>query len=141
MKKTGFGVLIVAALFGLLGCAHVTNQLTGDDVQPDHFCRVLSEPDPLLMGNWKVTYPSALETGGTGSNAAEYRLIKYEGKYALYFHRLSPERKKTYVGWREWTINGTEIISDTGVKIFTRDGQVFLQWQGEKPTQMYRAGQ
>jgi hypothetical protein len=53
---------------------------------------------------------------------------------------VSLDRKKRYMGWREWNINGTEIISDTGVKIFTRDGQVFLEWQGEKPIRMYRSG-
>jgi hypothetical protein len=140
MKKMGIKVLIVVVFFGLVGCASVSNQLTSSDVTPYHFCRVLNEPDPMLMGNWKASFESTLDTGGRGSNSAEYRLIKYDGKYALYFHRLSPEHKKAYVGWREWTIDGTQITSDTGVTIFTRDGQVFLEWQGEKPTKMYRSG-
>ncbi len=141
MKPVSIKLLIIVVFFSLVGCASVSNQLTSSDVKPDHFCRVLNEPDPMLMGNWKVNFQSTLDTGGRGSNTAEYRLIKYEGKYALYFHRISPEHKKAYVGWREWTINGTEITSDTGVKIFTRDGQVFLEWQGEKPARMFRSGQ
>ena len=140
MKEMGIKVLIVVVFFGLVGCASMSNQLTSAEVTPDHFCRVLNEPDPMLMGKWKVDYESTMDTGGTGSNTAEYRLIKYEDKYALYFYRMSPERKKRYVGWREWTIDGTQITSDTGVTIFTRDGQVYLQWQGEKATKMYRSG-
>jgi hypothetical protein len=138
MKQMGTNVLVFVVFVGLVGCTSMSNQLTGADVKPGSFCRVLNEPDPMLMGNWKVNYESTLDAGGSGSNIAEYRLIKYEDKYALYFYRMSPERKKSYVGWREWTIDGTEITSDTGVKIFTRDGQVFLEWQGEKPTKMYR---
>jgi hypothetical protein len=140
MKKMTAKVLIVVVFFGLVGCASMSGQLDGAAGKPDAFCRVLKEPDPMLMGSWKVSYEGSLDTGGTGSNTAEYRLIKYEDQYALYFYRVSLDRKKRYMGWRDWTINGTEITSTTGVKIFTRDGQVFLEWQGEKPTKMYRSG-
>jgi hypothetical protein len=140
MKKMGIKLLIVVVFFGLVGCASMSIQLDGAEGKPDSFCRVIKEPDPMLMGSWKVNYESTLDTGGSGSNTAEYRLIKYEDKFALYFYRVSLDRKKKYMGWREWTINGTEITSDTGVKIFTRDGQVFLEWQHEKPIKMYRSG-
>jgi hypothetical protein len=138
MKKMGSKLLIVVAVLGLVGCASTSNQLAGAEGKPDFFCRVLKEPDPMLMGAWRVNYESTLDAGGSGSNTAEYRLIKYEDKYALYFYRVSLDRKKRYMGWREWTINGTEITSDTGVKIFTRDGEVFLEWQGETATKMHR---
>jgi hypothetical protein len=140
MKKIGVKLLLVAVFIGLAGCASMSNQLAGAEGKPDVFCRILKEPDPLLMGSWKVTYESTLDTGGAASNTAEYRLIKVEDKYALYFYRVSLDRKKRYMGWREWTINGTDISSVTGVRIFTRDGQVFLEWQGEQPTKMYRTG-
>jgi hypothetical protein len=140
MRKIGIKVLIVAVLFGLVGCASVSNYMDGAEGKPDSFCQVIKEPDPMLMGSWKVNYQGNLDTGGSGSNTAQYRLVKYEDKYALYFYRVSLDRKKKYMGWRNWTINGTEITSDTGVKIFTRDGEVFLEWQGEPPTKMYRSG-
>jgi len=136
----GTGVLIVIIFLGFLGCASVSNYSDGAVGKPDSFCRVITEPDPMLMGSWKVNYEAKLDTGGSGSNTAEYRLIKYDDKYALYFYRVSLDRKKRYMGWREWTINGTEITSDTGVKIYTRDNQVFLEWQGERPVKMYRSG-
>jgi hypothetical protein len=140
MKKMGTKVLIVVVFFGLVGCASMSNMMNGAEGKPDTFCRVIKEPDPMLMGGWKVNFESTLDTGGPGSNTAEYRLIKYEDKYALYFYRVSLDRKKKYMGWRDWTIDGTQITSDTGMTIFTRDGQVFLEWQGEKPAKMYRSG-
>lgn len=81
-----------------------------------------------------------LEEGGWDTDPVEYRLIKYEDKYALYFYRVSRGGKKKYMGWREWTINGTEVLSDTGVKIFTQNGEVFFVWQDGKPTKMTRTG-
>jgi hypothetical protein len=140
MKRMGGKVLIVIVLFGLVGCASLSNMMTGAEGKPDNFCRVIKEPDAMLMGSWKVEFESTLDTGGAGSNTAEYRLIKYEDKYALYFYRVYLDRKKPYMGWRDWTIDGTQITSDTGVTIFTRDGQVFLQWQSGKPVKMYRSG-
>jgi hypothetical protein len=139
MKKMGARVLIVVVFFGLVGCASMSNMTAGAEGKPDTFCRVIKEPDPMLMGSWKAEFESTLDTGGWGSNTAEYRLMKYEDKYALYFYRVSLDRKKPFMGWRDWTINGTQITSDTGVTIFTRDGQVFLQWQSEKPAKMHRS--
>ena len=138
MKNIYTKVLLFIVFLVLVGCASVTNQLDGSSGTPDYFCRVIKEPDPTLMGSWKVTYESNLNTGGSGTNTAEYRLIEYDDKYALYFYRVSLDRKKRYMGWREWTINGNEIVSDTGVKIFTKDGQVYLEWQNEKPVKMSR---
>ncbi len=112
----------------------------GTKGKPDVFCRVLKEPDPLLMGSWKCMFERRLEEGGWETDPAEYRLLKYEDKYALYFYRVSRGGKKKYMGWREWTINGAEITSDMGVKIFTENGEVFFVWQDGKPTKMTRTG-
>ena len=132
-------VLIVAALLGLPGYSSAFN-LGGPKEKPDVFCRVLKEPEPILMGSWKCTFERNLEEGGWETNPAQYRLVKYEDKYALYFTRVSRGGKKQYMGWREWTINGTQITSDTGVRIFTENGQVFFVWQDGKPTKMTRTG-
>jgi hypothetical protein len=56
MTKMGTKVLIVVAFFGLVGCASMSNQLGGAEGKPDSFCGVLKEPDPMLMGSWKVSY-------------------------------------------------------------------------------------
>jgi hypothetical protein len=139
MKKMITSALIVVSLFGLVACASMSS-LSGAEGKPDVFCRVIKEPDPMLMGSWKCSFESNLEGGGWGSNTSEYRLVKYEDKYALYFYRVSLDRKKRFMGWRDWTIDGTQITSDTGVTIFTQNGQVFLVWQDEKPVRMTHTG-
>ncbi len=139
MKRTSGALVVVFILFGLVASSSASN-LGDAGAKPDVFCKVIEGPDPALMGSWKCTFERRTEEGTWESNPAEYRLIKYEDKYALYFYRVSRGGKKKYMGWREWTINGTEIQSDTGVKIFTRNGEVFLVWQDGKPTKMTRTG-
>jgi hypothetical protein len=139
MKRPCITTLIVIILLGSVAYSSASN-LGGASGKPDVFCQVMKEPDPALMGSWKCMFERQLEEGGWESNPVEYRLIKYEDKYALYFYRVSRGGKKKYMGWREWTINGTEILSDSGVKIFTQNGEVFFVWQGGKPTKMTRTG-
>ena len=137
MKRRTTITLIVIAILGL-GTYSCASNLEGSKGKPDVFCRVIKEPDPLLMGSWKCMFERRIEEGGWESNPVEYRLVKYEDKYALYFYRVSRGGKKKYMGWRDWTINGTEIQSDTGVRIFTQNGEVFFVWQDGKPTKMTR---
>ena len=139
MKKPCITTLIFLLLLGFVADSSASN-LGGSSEKPDVFCRVTKEPDPALMGSWKCMFERKLEEGGWDTDPVEYRLIKYEDKYALYFYRVSRGGKKKYMGWREWTINGPEILSDTGVKIFTQNGEVFFVWQDGKPTKMTRTG-
>jgi len=139
MKTLCIITLTVILLLIFVACPSASN-LGGASGKPDVFCQVIKEPDPALMGSWKCMFERKLEEGGWDTDPAEYRLIKYEDKYALYFFRVSRGGKKKYIGWREWTINGTEILSDTGVKIFTQNGEVFFVWQDGKPTKMTRIG-
>ncbi len=139
MKRLSATALMGVILLGLAVCASASN-LGAAGEKPDVFCRVIKEPDPLLMGSWKCMFERRLEEGGWDTDPAEYRLIKYEDKYALYFYRVSRGGKKKYMGWREWTIDGAQITSDTGVKIFTENGQVFFVWQDGKPVKMTRIG-
>lgn len=139
MKRRNTITVMVAILIGMVAPLWASN-LGGATGKPDVFCKVLNEPDPLLMGSWKCMFERRLEEGGYETNPAEYRLIKYEDKYALYFYRVSRGGKKQYMGWREWTIDGTQILSDTGIKIFVEKGEVFFSWQGEKPVKMTRTG-
>ena len=139
MKRLCSAALILTILLCWEASAAASN-LGGASGKPDVFCQVIKEPDPHLMGSWKVMFERRLEEGGWDTDPAEYRLIKYEDKYALYFYRVSRGGKKKYIGWRDWTINGAEIQSNTGVKIFTKDGEVFFVWQDGKPTKMTRIG-
>ena len=139
MKRAGIRTFMVVVFLGLAACASMSN-LGGSEGKPDVFCQVIKEPDPMLMGSWKCNFESDLEGGGWGWNTAEFRLVKYEDKYALYFYRVSLDRKEPYIGWRAWTIDGTQITSDTGIKIFTHNGQVFFMWRDGKPVQMTHIG-
>jgi hypothetical protein len=139
MRQLITTALIVAILLGLAASSAASN-LGGATGKPDVFCQVIKEPDPLLMGSWKCMFERRLEEGGYETNPAEYRLIKYEDKYALYFYRVSRGGKKQYMGWRDWTINGTQITSDSGVRIFVEKGEVFFAWQDGKPVKMTRIG-
>jgi hypothetical protein len=139
MKRPCITTLIVILFLSFVVDSSASN-LGGASGKPDVFCKVIKEPDPALMGSWKCMFERRLEEGGWETDPVEYRLIKYEDKYALYFYRVSRGGKKKYIGWREWTINGTEILSDTGVKIFTQNGEVFFVWQDGKPTRMTRTG-
>ena len=137
MKRLSTTALISIILLGFTACASTLN-VGGGSEKPDVFCQVIKEPDPLLMGSWKCMFERRLEEGGYETNPAEYRLVKYEDKYALYFSRVSRGGKKRYTGWREWTIDGTQITSATGVRIYTENGEVFFVWQDGKPTKMTR---
>ncbi len=139
MKRLSTSALMAITLLAFTACASASN-LGGASEKPDVFCRVIKEPDPLLMGSWKCMFERRLEEGGWDTDPAEYRLLKYEDKYALYFYRVSRGGKKKYMGWREWTINGAQITSDVGVKIYTENGEVFFVWQDGKPTKMTRTG-
>lgn len=139
MKSVLAKVLFVAALLGLTGYSAAFN-FEGAGGKPDVFCHVLKEPEPILMGSWKCMFDRKLEEGGWETNPAEYRLIKYEDKYALYFSRISRGGKKRYMGWRDWTIDGAQITSDSGIRIYAEDGQVFFVWQDGPPTRMTRTG-
>jgi hypothetical protein len=139
MKRLVTTAMTVAILLGLAASSPASN-LGGATGKPDAFCQVIKEPDPLLMGSWKCMFERRLEEGGYETNPAEYRLVKYEDKYALYFYRVSRGGKKQYMGWREWTINGIQITSDSGVRIFVDKGEVFFAWQDGKPVKMTRIG-
>lgn len=108
--------------------------------QPRVFCQVVKEPDPQLMGGWKCVWARPLEkTHDFDTNPVEYWLVKRGDRYALYFYRTKEDGIiKKYIGWKDWVINGTEINSDTGVKLFTKDGGVYFKWKQDTPIKMER---
>ena len=110
---------------------------------PDKFCTVKKEPDPALLGGWKGVYQHWV------SKLSEYRaepvgyyLKKVGNRYAIYFYRKKAETDLTttiYHGWRDWEIDGDQIVSTTGVKIFTKDGAVYYSFEhSHKPAMLSR---
>lgn len=109
--------------------------------KPSVFCKVLKEPNPLLLGRWKCLWERYIQkTGATDPNPIEYYLAKYGDQYAIYFFRSKEGGEKIYSSWREFTIDGNTIKSDTGVKIYTENGEVYFQFQSDAPVKMTRVG-
>jgi hypothetical protein len=147
MKKLHASLLVVFLLF--VACASGTASQVKGGIRPSDvagvpglFCKVLKEPDPLLLGGWEGVHSRYLmKQGKTVQEPVQYWLVKHGDKYAIYFFRTKATDGKILRGWRGWTINGNEIVSDVGVRIFTQDGAVFYSWEKgmkEKPTQLTR---
>lgn len=126
-----------------LGCAtkQGTQQPQEFGKNPDVFCNVIQQPDPLLMGTWKVEFVRTKGRANPDPNFVKYRLIKQEDKYALYFYRIWKDGKKKKMEWKTWDINGQQISGEPkfGVKIFVQDNDVyfFIRGLGE-PVKMSR---
>jgi len=137
MKKIGLGMVL---LFIFVGCSSMS-VIRSKDVagEPTVYCKVVEEPDPLLMGGWKCGYNRGLANSQEYDfNPIAYWLVKKDDKYALYFYRATRGGAKRYVGWRAWTINGGEIYSDTGVRFVAKDGAVYYVWNNQAPEKMTR---
>ena len=140
MKRVVMFVLLVFASITLAFAAPETKGIGSQDVagKPDVFCKVIKEPDPLLLGGWKcVHHGYDIKLHKYTDEPAEYWLVKYGNQYGLYFYRVKADTKP-YKGWRECTINGASITSRTGFNITVKDGEVYYKWGGDKPTKMTR---
>jgi len=135
-------VTAAIALFLILSsCATQSARIEPEDVsgEPDKFCTVINEPDPILMGGWECDFTRFLmKKGEYDYNPIAYWLVKRGDRYALYFYRTAHQGQKSYTGWKAWTIDGSQIYSDTGVRIFTEDGRVYFSFQNYSPVQMTR---
>ncbi|MCU0574568.1 MAG: hypothetical protein MUC41_16475 [Syntrophobacteraceae bacterium] len=106
---------------------------------PDPPMTVAQEPNPLLLGHWGCTHvTTVLKTGEKFNEPIEYWLVKKGDQYGLYFYRHKRGGEKRYRGWRAWTINGDRIVSEVGVTIFVKDGEVYYDWKSDPPTRMTR---
>ena len=129
-------------LFTLVGCS--TKGITpspSSELKPDVFCEVIQEPAPLLMGTWECRFTRAKGIGKSDKNYVKYQLIKYQDKYGLYFYRTWKSGKKKKTEWKNWSINGQEILGEPqfGVKIFVQGRDVYFTIRGlEKPAKMSR---
>jgi len=142
MKRTLIILLNIAVFLSFTmwaALAHAAN-IKSSDVEglPKVYCKVLKEPDPILLGGWQCIWPRFIaKRSETDTNPVEFWLIKRDGRYALYFYRTKDSgRDKKYIGWKNWKINGNEIVSETGVRLFTEGGEVFFQWHYDKPIKM-----
>jgi hypothetical protein len=132
---TGFaGAVVMAAKSEQEGITRA------DIAAPDKFCTVLKEPDPALLGAWKCVHDNYVSKLATyRPEPVQFYLAKFGNGYALYFYRSKKATDgEVYRGWKEWKIDGDQIVSNTGVRIFTKDGAVYYSWQNDKPTQMSR---
>ena len=142
IEETAMKKLIIFLIFLLtfVGCGIKGGKSFSDLEQPDAFCEVIQKPDPLLMGTWEGHYTRTTPKG-LDKNYIKYRLIEYDGKYALYFYRTWQSGKKRVKQWKKWTINGQEISAPGGygVSIFVRGSDVYFTIRGLKePVKMSR---
>jgi hypothetical protein len=142
IEETAMKKLIIFLIFLLtfVGCGIKGGKSFSDLEQPDAFCEVIQKPDPLLMGTWEGHY-TRTTTKGMDKNYIKYRLIEYDGKYALYFYRTWQSGQKKVKQWKKWTINGQEISAPGGygVSIFVRGSDVYFTIRGLKePVKMSR---
>ena len=142
MKKlTNF----LICLFIFVGCA-TTKETAPQEFggKPDVFCNVIQMPDPLLMGTWECRFTRIVGKNRRrpDDNYVKYRLMKQDDTYGLYFYRTWHGGKKKKAEWKNWTINGKEILGEPrkfGVKIFVQGKDVYLTIRAlDKPAKMSR---
>lgn len=137
-----FSILLICLLiFG--GCA--TTKTTPPQEfggKPDVFSRVIQKPDPLLLGTWECRFLRTVGKSRPDDNYVKYRLIKQDDKYGLYFYRIWRDGRKKKAEWKNWTINGKEILGEPrqfGVKIFVQGKNVYFTIRAlDKPAKMSR---
>lgn len=139
MKTMNYSLVLLCVLLGCAAEAPREKGIQPQDIagRPAVYCKVTVPPDPALVGAWQCIHPRFIpKTSETQEDAIEYVLLKSGNQYAIYFYRDKDKGERIYSGWRNWTINGNEVVSDTGVRIFTQDGKVYYSWKRDKPTQM-----
>jgi hypothetical protein len=138
MKRLSIALIL---LLTFVGCSTKGTKSFSGIGEPDAFCEVVKKPDPLLLGTWEGRYTRAADVAKMDKNYIKYRLIEYDGKYALYFYRTWQSGQKKVKQWKKWTINGQEISAPGGygVKIFVQGSDVYYTIRGLKePAKMSR---
>jgi len=139
MKKLTIFLMLLATL---VGCAVKGGKPFSDLGEPDVFCEVIQKPDPLLIGTWEGRLSrTPSDWTKIDKEYIKYKLIKYDDKYALYFYRMWNSGQKKIKEWKNWTINGQEILGPGkyGVRIFVQGGGVYFTIRGaDKSARMSR---
>ena len=133
--------LFVTGCIGAVVKAAQSEGITRADVAgPDKFCTVLKEPDPALLGGWQSVHEVWVsKLSKYRQEPVQFYLAKFGERYALYFYRSKKATDgEVYHGWKEWNIDGDQIVSKTGVRIFARNGEVYYSWQNDEPSRMSR---
>jgi hypothetical protein len=129
-------------LFTVVGCATKPETATRKfGEKPDVFCKLIQKPDPLLMGTWEGKFTRYVGRSRPDDNYVKYQLRKYGDKYGLYFYRTWKSGRKKKSEWKDWAINGKEILGEPRfrVKIFVQDSHVYFTIRGlDEPGQMSR---
>jgi len=135
--------ILLIYLFIFVGCATTKEtppQKFGG--KPDVFCNVIQKPDPLLLGTWEGRFLRTVGKSRADDNYVKYRLIKQDDTYGLYFYRTWRDGSKKKAEWKNWTINGKEILGEPrqfGVKIFVQGKDVYFTIRAlDKPAKMSR---
>jgi hypothetical protein len=144
-REIGMKKLAVPSILLLLLVACATTKGTPPQEfggKPDVFSTVIKEPDPLLMGTWECRFVRTVGKSRPDDNHVKYRLLKRDDQYGLYFYRTWRDGKKKKAEWKNWTINGKEILGEPrrfGVKIFVRGEDVYFTIRDlDKPAKMSR---
>jgi hypothetical protein len=139
MKRFTFLLIYLLIFVGCATTKGTPSQKFGG--KPDVFCSVIQKPDPLLMGTWESRFLRTVKSRDD-DNYVKYRLIKRDDKYALYFYRTWRDGRKKKAEWKNWTINGKEILGEPrrfGVKIFVQGKDVYFTIRAlDKPAKMSR---
>jgi hypothetical protein len=129
--EIGMNRLTILLIFSfiLVGCATKPETPTrGFGENPDVFCNLIQKPAPILMGTWECKFTRYVGRSRPDENYVKYQLRKFDDKYGLYFYRTWRSGKKKKSEWKDWAINGKEILGEArfGVKIFVEDSHVYL---------------
>jgi hypothetical protein len=135
--------ILLIYLLILVGCATTKGTPPQEfGGTPDVFSKVIQKPDPLLMGTWECRFLRTVGKSRPDNNYVKYRLIKHGDKYGLYFYRIWRDGRKKKAEWKNWTINGREILGEPrkfGVKIFVQGEDVYFTIRAlDRPAKMSR---
>lgn len=140
MKRLIFWTTLMLVTGACVLAGAETRGIRPQDVsgKPTVFCKVLKEPDPLLMGGWQCSQRRyKMKVHNYVTENVQYWMVKYGENYGVYIYR-EKVGDKTYRGWRNFTINGQELKAASGMRFFVRDGDVYYTWEGDAPTKMIR---
>jgi hypothetical protein len=88
--QLGISLTVLFFAFSVCADSNTSPNITSETVSatPAVFCKVLNEPDPLLMGGWQTsTIGSPLSKRfDDGKILKGYWLVKNGNQYALYFY-------------------------------------------------------
>ncbi len=123
-------LLAASALLALLapvilaGCAPIKPaEVAGE---PTVYCKVVSPPDPTLLGYWRRIPPQQYNR----PHVFNYWLVKKGDRYALFYH-WDDKRGHVSHGWFPFVIDGkTMTSSEDPSTYFVKDGSVFHNYAG-----------